>query len=199
MLSKILPSVFDLVAIIFLAILTIILGNSHQLLSYYGFDSSSQVIKVGAGTAVNHGLTHLDTFKFTDTVVTFLIWALVGVFCFSMVRALATAYQEVKFEKQFSTNAYVHPSTFTKGKFWRQVATDFALLVLALVVTALSLYALVAFILPTAFAYTRTFLIGFALKESFSLLVGFGIIYVWFCWLDICARILVFHRKLTAI
>lgn len=192
------PNALDLVAILFLSILLIILGNSHQLLSYYGLDSSTQLIQSSVGSVLNVGLGHLDSFKFTDTVVTFLIWAAVGVLCFSIVQALASVYHEVELDTELSSKRYIHPSTFTKASFWRHVITNFAILGLALLVTALALFALKAFILPIAFTYSRTFLIGLSIGSIGNLLIGLAMIYIWLTVLDVCFRVIFYHRQIAS-
>src|SRR4051812_43177128 len=88
----------------FLAIIIIFLANTKGLLNYYGLSSSNDLIKTSAGSVVTDALKVIDSFSATSGVVTFLIWAVVGVVCFGIVEALGSGYQELKLQKQISSN-----------------------------------------------------------------------------------------------
>lgn len=197
-LLKVLPTSFELVALIFLDIMIVLLGNSHFLLTYFGLDSSNAVLREGAGAAVSQSLAHLDTLSLTDQVVTFLIWATVGIFCYSIVQSVAGVYHEVEFDRELSSSRYVHPATFTKAKFWKQVITDFVVLLATVIVIASLLYALLAYVLPIALAYCRAFIADMSLSSIGAVVIGLALLYVWLVLLDMCLRIVLHHRQLTS-
>jgi hypothetical protein len=194
---KVLPTSFELVALILLDIMIVLLGNSHALLTYFGLQSSNAVLQEGAGAAVTRSLAHLDSLSLTDQVVTFMIWAGVGIFCYSVVQSIAKVYHEVEFDRELSSSHYVHPATFTKAKFWKQVIIDFAVLMLTVLVVALMVYILLAYVLPVTLAYCRAFMAGVSLISIVDIVIGLALMYVWLLFLNICLRIVVHHRQLT--
>ena len=196
-LAKILPTSFELVSFLLLAALILLLGNSYQMLNYFGLEQSGETLHASAGNAVTAGLSKLDNFAFTSQVVTFLIWAIVGVFCFSIVRGIAHMYSEVKFDNDLSSSRYVHPATFTKARFWKRVGMDFAVLVAALSLTVAVLYGLLAYLLPVSLAYTRSFVLGMTPGSTVELFAGFALVYVWLVVVDMCLRTVYHHRQLT--
>src|SRR6476661_526754 len=95
-LNILVPSRVEYIGAFFLTLVIVLLANSQRLLNYYGLHYSDVVIKSSAGQAVRDALRVLDTFSLTNTVVLFLIWAIVGVLCFGILEALGSAYREFK-------------------------------------------------------------------------------------------------------
>jgi len=197
--KKLLPTPFELITLIFVDLLIIFLGNSKQLLSYYGLDSSNQILQNKAGSAISHGLSKLDNFSITAGIVTFAVWAVVGVFCLSIVQVITSVYSNFERDEALSSDRYVHPLSFTRVKFWRQVFWEFIVVLLLLVITGLVLYGFVAFALPIGLAYRRTFLLGISLPSVGSLLIGFAAVYVGLVMLDGCLHLLAHRRQFTRV
>ena len=197
-LKRLLPSSIELFASVFLTIVIVFLANSSQLLSYYGLQSSDQLIKSNAGNAVKQALNAIDSLTATDGVVTFLIWAAVGVLCFGIVEALGRAYKEFEFESKLGSTKYVHPSTFTKAKFWRGVlfdSIDFA--VSAAIFMAVGL-ALLLLIVPVGLVYSRVFLFDPSAINALYMALGLAVIFVGLVVLNIAARLLIFRRRIVS-
>ncbi len=189
------PSIFEFVGLSFVGFFVMILSNSQQLLQYYGLTSSGQLVKNGVGGAVSHGLGKLDNFSITASAVTFAIWAVVGMLCFSIVRALARVYQEVELDAELSSNRYIHPSTFKRGDFWRQVTEDFALLLISLLIFGAVLVVFVSVVLPASIAYGRDFLSDVSIIRLGDFLLGLVLLYVGLIVVDIALRLVLFHRQ----
>jgi len=188
-LQRIVPSLYEIVGLLFLAIALLIVGNSQALLKYYGLNSSQQVIQQSTHTILSHGLGKIDSFSATDRVVTFAIWAFVGILCFSIVQAIGGMYHQFKEDEALSSNQYVHPSTFTRGKFWRSVFFDFSTLVLGLVALGLLVYGFFGFVVPTALDFSRQLMSGIGLESIEKLLLAGVIVYVWLLLIDVCLRL----------
>jgi len=108
-------------------------------------------------------------------------------------------YHEVEFDKELSSNQYVHPTSFTKLHFWKQVIIEFTVLFIALLVTVLAVYGFVAYIVPTAVDYSRTFLIGLSVGNIGNLLIGVAIMYVWLVFIALCLHIVLRYRELVRV
>ena len=179
-----------------LTIIILLVGNTQELLDYYGLSGTKHVIKQSAGHAISTGLGKIDTFSFTDKVVTFMVWALIGVLCFSVVQVIARIYREIEEEEKLSSNRYVHPKTFTRGVFWRRVALDFLGVVVGLALLIGGLYCLLAYVLPIALTYTQSFLTGVSVVHAGSLVVGFFMLYGWTLILAIVLKYIVNRHRL---
>lgn len=197
-LKYLIPSVYEVVAVSFLTLLMVVLANSRQLLSYYGLQSSNQVLQSSASEATSRALSTLDSFSATDGIVTFLIWAAVGVVCYSIVMGLVRAYNEFEYEEKLSSNRYVHPSTFTKAKFWKGVLGDFIGTAVGLAVLAVAVYALMLMVLPVGLAYSRVFLFDVTIVNAAYFLLGLAIVFVGLLVVNICARALLQRHRLVA-
>jgi len=196
--ARLLPGTFELVSLIFLTVLVVILGNSRQLLDYYGLSTTNTVLRQSAGDAITRGLSRLDSFSLTSTVVTFLIWAAVGLLCFSIAQAIARGYHEFQREEELSSNRYVHPSTFTRRDFWRHVAGNFGLLVVGLLLLAIVLYLFFGYIMPIGLTYAQLFLQGVSIIHAGYFLLGLAVIYVGLVAIDLSFRFLTQRHRLIS-
>lgn len=197
-LKRLLPSPIELFASVFLTVGIVLLANSKQLLSYYGLQSSDQLIKSNAGNTVKQALNAVDSLTATDGVVTFLIWAGVGILCFGIVEALGRAYKEIEFENELSSRKYVHPSTFTKAKFWKGVVLDSFVLAISLALFLAVGLAFLLFLMPLGLVYSRVFLFSPSAVNALYLILGLAVVFVGLVTLNITARFLIFRRRLTS-
>src|SRR5882757_8538006 len=187
--SRIVPTLFELVGILLLTLLVVLLGNTKQLLDYYGLSGSGDVIKHSTSAAISNGLAELDGFSLTDKIVTFMVWAVIGVLCFSVVQVIAGAYRDFEENEKVSSNRYVHPSTFVRGAFWRKVILNFIGTLAGLIILGAALYCLLAYVLPVALANTSTFLTKISLGHVGSFLLGSLMLYGWIFVLTIILKI----------
>ncbi|HET6925162.1 MAG TPA: hypothetical protein VFH39_05000 [Candidatus Saccharimonadales bacterium] len=189
---------FEYVGLLFVALMILLLGNTQQLLEYYGFDTSGQVIKQGAHQAIASGLSKLDGLSFTDRVVTFVVWALIGVVCFSLVQLIGRVYHDFEEEEKVSSNRYVHPSTFRRADFWKQVALDFIVATISLGLLVAGVVLLFAYVLPVALSYSESFLTHASLSHFINFLVGFFMVYVWSLVLAVIFKYYLHRHRLLA-
>jgi hypothetical protein len=192
---KFVPSGAELIGLIFLDILVLVVGNSKQLLSYYGLSASNQVVQGSAGSAISTGLSKLDNYSLTAAAVTFAIWAGVGLLCFSFVRGIADFYQKVELDKQLTSKRYIQPAAFKKATFWKGVFWDFGVLVAISVITLAVIYLLLSVFLPTGIADSRLFTSGISAKSIIKVVTGLAILYVGLVLLDFCVRLLAHRRQ----
>src|SRR4051812_19274729 len=101
-LKQLIPTRAEAAAAFVVSLAVILAANSKHLLNYYGLQSSDKLIKSNAGHVVNDGLKQLDSFTATQGIVTFLIWAVVGIICFGIVEGMGRAYREYKLENDLA-------------------------------------------------------------------------------------------------
>lgn len=198
-LKRLLPSPIEIFASVFLTLVIVLLANSRQLLNYYGLQSSDELIKSNAGNAVSQALRAVDSLSATDGVVTFLIWAVVGVICFGIVEAIGRAYREIEFENELSSRRYIHPATFTKAKFWEGVMLDSITLALALAIFMAVGFVLLLFVIPIGLVYSRVFLFNPSLLNALYMLLGLAVVFVGLVALNVAGRFLLFRRRLVSV
>jgi len=110
-------------SIALVAVLLIVLGAVAS-------DGQSAVVRASLFTtissAVQSGLFWLDSFEITNAVVTFMFWGFVGLVAYSSVSILSSISEEVKYERDLSTDEYVRPAQKTKGDIVRAELVDMA-------------------------------------------------------------------------
>lgn len=193
------PSAIEYAATASLAIGVVLLANTRQLLGYYNLEASNQVVKNSASNVVESALKSIDSLSATSGIVTFLIWAVVGIVCFGIVEAVASAAHEIQLESQLSSRRYVHPATFTKTKFWRGVLLNTTTLLLGLILLAAASFVFIVFLLPLGLAYSRPFLINFNFVSLLDILLGVVVIFAGLLVLDICVRLLLWRRRVFSL
>lgn len=192
-LKRILPNGFELIGLGFLTIFVTILGNSQQLIEYYGLSSSTDVIKTSASQAISNGLAVLDSFSFTRTVITFIIWGVVGLLSLSVVQAIGRVWQTIEYDEEVSSKHYVHPRMFTRKRFWREVIEDFFGLAAGVILLATSLYCFMAVVWPVGLTYARDFLLSMSLAKAGLFVVGLFVLYCGLTVILSCLKLLL-HR-----
>jgi hypothetical protein len=194
--KRVVPTLVELIGLLLLTIFIVVLGNTKSLIEYYGLAGSDEVISHSTSQAVASGLGKLDQFSFTDKVVTFIVWAIIGVLCFSIVQVIARFYHDFEAQEEVSSNRYIHPATFVRAVFWRRVVLDFIGLLLCLVALGAALYCMLAFVLPIALTNTRAFLTGISLINFGGFVSGFFMLYGWVFVLAIIMKLLVNRHRL---
>jgi hypothetical protein len=171
-------STFELWCIALVSLALLIAGSAQVFLERYGLIGSSAEIHRQLTSQVSSGLSVLDSFTVTPAVVTFITWGLIGLVLFSVIQAAARASGIVRFERDLSSNRYVHPQNFDRATYWRRIVTDTLLsfVLLALLVAAAVMY--VVFAVPVSFVYVQRFLLHVSLPHTLDLLAGLFTIFV---------------------
>ena len=192
------PTKTEYFGLAFVAVALVLLANSRQLLGYYGLTASDQLVQSSAHEATHHGLKLLDSVSATSSVVTFLIWAMVGMVCFAIVESMFATVRELHLESELSSNRYVHPAAFTKARFWRGLLLNGLSLFLGVLLLASSVFGFVLFIVPLGLAYCRPLLFSTSLSNAGFFVLGAAIIYVALLIIDVCIRLLLHRRTLLS-
>lgn len=194
-LKKLTPSKAEVVFCGFLAVTLGLLSNTKLLLATQGLTTAAHSIGTSAQAAVTTGLAWLDTYELTTTVVTFMVWALIGLMTLSIIQAFGHALYQFDEKSRLSSNAYVHPSNFNRKKFWHVVLiTSLG----SFAVAAVSLVYIVIFclyLLPISSLYIGAYLSEFKLVDLPYALLGFALLFVSVLGLNVCARLLRFRHQ----
>jgi hypothetical protein len=193
------PSALEIATAASLALGVVLLANTRQLLAYYNLESSDQFVRNSAGNVVEAALKAIDSLRATNGVVTFLIWAVVGVVCFGIVEAIASAIAEFRLESELSTRRYVHPAAFTKVKFWRGILFNSLTLFIGMILLATVILEFVVFVLPLGLVYSRPFLYNFTLSSLLDILLGVILIFVGLLIVNVCIRFLLWRRRVFSL
>jgi|GEM_PF-1728028 len=196
--DRFLPLPYELLILLFVDVLLLILGNARRMIDYYGLHNSDTLIRSGASTVVTGGLSKIDSFSFTDPVVTFGMWALIGIFCFSAVQGIVRIYREVEDDKELSSSDYVHPDNFARGSFWERVLLDFATAFVSMLLIVAGLIVLWAFVLPTSLEHARAFLLDVSFVHLVDLVLGLVIMYAWLVIFFVLVKAFVNRHRLFA-
>lgn len=192
----ILPTIYELIALVFADLLIVLFSQSRQLLNYYGLSGGDQLLHERTGQIIENGLSRLDSFSATGPVVTFGIWALIGLLCFSVVQGAVIAYQTIEYDKELSSDTYIHPRTFRRATFWAHVLFDIAEAAACVGLLACALGALIGLFIPVALAYSRTFLFDVSLPTLGNFLIGLAVLYVGLVLVDLCTRLLAQRHRI---
>ena len=197
-LNTLVPSPWEVVACGVVGLTISLLGNSKLLISHYGLASSATTLSNHADTTLTNGLSKLDSYQATTTIVSFMVWAMIGLLTLSILQAIARLSQEVSYENNVSSNTYVHPSGFKRTSFWRQVLLQsigtFASV--ALLVAGIILFGL--YVLPLGLIYVRVFLLEFSASNFLYGLLGYLLLLAGLLALDILARIVRWRYKIIS-
>lgn len=196
--KNIFPTLQEVILAAVLSAIILVLANSKQLLNYYGLESSNEVIKTNANNILDDALHVLDSFSATDGIVTFIIWAVVGIICFALVESFTGAYQEFRLERQISSNRFIHPSNFSTTNFWGGVFFNAVSLLCGLIFLAFTTLLFMLLALPSGLAYSRSFLFEPSLIDGAFFLLGIILISIGLLLVDIAVRFLLHRRRLAA-
>ncbi len=123
-------------SIALVAVLLIVLGAAAS-------DGHNAAVKASLLTtvsgAVQSWLLWLDSFEITNAAVTFMFWGFVGLVAYSSISVLSSISEEVKYERDLSTDEYVRPAQKTKGDIVRAELVDMVVRAIGGVSFALSL------------------------------------------------------------
>src|SRR4051812_34064801 len=92
--GKLVPGKAELLFCVFLAVSIGLLSNTKLLLDTQGLGSTVTTISESAGQTIGQSLAKLDTYQLTNTVVTFAVWALIGLLTLSIIQGFGHVLYE---------------------------------------------------------------------------------------------------------
>lgn len=124
-------------------------------LSQYNLLGARDVLTTDIGSWFNTVLVRIDSLSFTNTVVTFLFWCIVGIFVYAIVNGLTHIVENVERERELFSNEYVHPLAASRHDMWREkiFVSVFSFFSLALLIALIAVNIFV--LLPTTTIHLR--------------------------------------------
>lgn len=160
--QKIRPSVFDIIvgAVVTLMVLVVVLLPTviikHQLF----------IVENAVLAQLAHGFTAvlvgIDSVKFSATIVTFLLWGLVGLITYGIIMGIIRFWQYTEMLKEMVSGEFVHPAGFSARRYWRTLALHEGVNI-AVILLGLTCVLTVAFaLLPAATVHARTLVLSWS-------------------------------------
>lgn len=192
-----LPGKLELWSLVFIAGAILVLGNITLFLTYYGLSGSSNLLNEQLSHRVKSGLEVVDSFSITPTVVTFLTWVIAGIIVLSLGHAIANMSQTIKFEREVSSNSYIHPQNFRRGTYWRNIVVGTVWSFILLVCLAAGILLYLAFVIPISYSYTQQFLLTLHLRDVPYMLLGIFIMFTGTLLLYLLGKATYVHYRLS--
>lgn len=115
------PSHFELFAVAGVGLISFFIIAVPTLIRHLKLTHAQTVLLDNIGHGVEKALSKLDSLSFTNTVVTFLFWGIVGIVIYGMTTALVKLWQAGEEDKELASEQYVHPQGFSRRQFWKQI------------------------------------------------------------------------------
>lgn len=183
-----------------LALVTIgfgLAGIARPLLQRFDLISSTGFVQGHVGSTIQSSLHTLDNLAGTAGVVTFLTWAVVGLVVCSVVQAVARANGILQLERDVSSNRYVHPSGFSRKRFWRNILSDTLSLALSVAVFIAMLVLLIVLVIPTSIGYLQDFVMMTTVHNLIAGMVGLVAIFANATILFLVVKLMRWHYRLS--
>jgi len=134
------------------------------------------------GHWVEKVLSKLDSLSFTNTVVTFLFWGVVGILIYGLTTVLVKLWQAGEEEKELVSERYVHPEGFSKRQFWKQIIEKEIFSATVLSAELIVLCATIFWAFPFALMLVAALFDGVATPQLLFALLAVGVIAAIFCF-----------------
>ncbi len=125
------------------------------VLTQYNLLGVREALTTDVGMWFTRLLARIDNLSFTDTVVTFLFWCIVGIFVYAIVNGLTHIVETVERERELFSNEYVHPLATSRRDMWHEkifvsVSSFFSMMLFIAVITVI-----IFVLLPTTTLHLR--------------------------------------------
>jgi uncharacterized membrane protein YhaH (DUF805 family) len=135
------PSGLDIAYAVVATSLVLLALLLPTIFNHYNTFGAREVLASGAGNALSNFLLRIDQLSFTNDVVTFLLWGVIGMVVYGLISSLLRALAKAEQERELASDDYVHPTAFSRTKFWHE----------ELLISAVSFVSFALFLASTAF------------------------------------------------
>lgn len=154
------PNSIDIAYSVAATLLLVLVITAPTIFDKYNTFGARDVLASGLGGFIGDVLIRIDQVSFTKNAVTFLLWSTIGMIVYGFVSSLVRALSKAEFERELAGDDYIHPSTFSRTRFWREELFISA----TTVVTFMLLVAVIAFVtlmlLPGATVHLRSVVVS---------------------------------------
>jgi uncharacterized membrane protein len=197
-LSQLRPATIEIYYIILFACLLIILGNGKLILQRAGLMDASDLIGQQVSIKVIWGTNWLDTFRFTAGIINLIVWGATGLIIYSALQSIVKTLRMIAYERDFDSQQFVHPQSYTHQAYWRQVIADALLGFTLLAVLALGTIAYVFIAVPDSFVYIQRFILHPSLGTTIDPFIGIDIAIVSTGILYMLIKLVIRHHRTVA-
>lgn len=175
------PNMLEVLAAIGAGLIVFFLASIPTLIGHFHLTQAQTLLVDKAGRGVGKALSVLDSFSFTNTVITFLFWGVIGIFIYGLSASLVKLWQASEEEKELASDDYIHPEGFSKKKFWKQIVEKEVFSAAVLVAELIVVCATIFWALPSGVMRIEALFGGFAVTQLLLLLLWVAIISALFC------------------
>ena len=130
--AVLIPDGLSITAAILLGLVVVFLANAGYFFTFYGYQASAALVHQNTHNVIINFLQHIDRFELTDTIVTFLLWCVVGIFILALLQTVIRSYGAIRSDLDFTTDHYVKPQSFSRHRFFETLIFDILYLVLGM-------------------------------------------------------------------
>lgn len=164
-----------------IALIAFFLAILPTLVRYFHLTHAQTLLLDNIKQGMEKVLTVLDSLSFTNTVVTFLFWGVVGIVVYGLTAALVRLWQAGEEDKELVSDEYVHPTGFSKRHFWRQIIEKEALSAVILAAGLIGIGAAIFWAFPSGIMHVQALLDSFSIVQLSFVVLWTAIIAALFC------------------
>lgn len=182
------PSGIDIAYMVVVTLLLLLIMVLPTIFDEYNTFNSREILATGTGNFIKSILLRIDQLSFTNNVVTFMLWGTVGMVVYAFVSSLLRALAKAEFERELAGDGYVHPSSFSRAKFWREELLISASTVISMaLLVAMSAVTLLVF-LPMATIHIRSVIIS-GIQNIWSAAAAVVLLMTGVCLMVLCYKL----------
>ena len=171
----------EVLSTIGVALTVFFLVTIPTLIRHFHLTHAQTILLDNIGHHITKGLAVLDALSFTNTVVTFLFWGLVGIIIYGFTTVMVRLWQLSQEDKELASDEYIHPADFSRQAYWRQILEKEAFSTVLLAAELIVTCALLFWAFPFALLRLSAMLSAFSLLQLFHMVLWVAIIAALFC------------------
>lgn len=175
------PSGIDIAycaAVMWLALFVVMLPTMFET---YNLVGARRMLETGIGNFVGTVLASVDQWSFTNSIVTFMFWGMIGMVVYAFVSSLIRAMQKAEEERELASDEYVHPADFSRTKFWLEELLESAITFLTFVVFVLVSTFVLLQLLPTVTVHLRSLITSTDNSELLPVVASIALLFIGAC------------------
>lgn len=172
---------FEVFSSIGVGVIVFFLITIPTMIRHFELTQAQTVLLDKVGHNTQKILSRLDSLSFTNTVVTFLFWGLIGILIYGLTTALVRFWQAGEEDKELASDEYVHPTGFSRRRFWKQIIEKEVFSAAILTAELIVICAAIFWAFPFGLMRVQVLFNGFGIIELLLVLLWTVIIAALFC------------------
>lgn len=175
------PSGIDVAYCAVAVVLGLFVAMLPTMFDTYNLFGAREMLESGFGNFIGNILASIDGLTFTNSVVTFMFWSVVGLVVYGLVSSLLRALQRAELERELATDVYVHPAAFTRAKFWREELVESATTLVSFMLFGLVMAFVLLQLLPTATVHLRSLMTSAGSDDAWPVVASSVLLFAGVC------------------